>query len=151
MNDYYCTVLIIGKANTRLTRIIFCHCSWFYDAPCSNLGLSQADELAKFLKKAPSKSQADFVSILRADPGAPPSRILCSNLRRALSTVAAGFRDRFRRHPEDKILIVPSLQEIRQDALTCAYDLFVTRYIANILLFAVAIRTLSPSHQHTHR
>lgn len=71
------------------------------------------DELAKFLRKTPTTAEADLVSILRADPGAPPSKILCSNLRRAISTIAAGFRDRLERRPDDKILIVPSLQEIR--------------------------------------
>ena len=86
--------------------------SWFYDAPLSHLGLSQVDELAQFLSEK-NRTDEKFVSILCADLGAPPSKILCSNLRRALSTMAAGFRDRLARRPDDKILIVPSLQEIR--------------------------------------
>ncbi len=88
--------------------------SWFYDAPISNLGLSQIEELASFLKKTPKdKKEANHVSILRADPGAPPSKILCSSLRRAVSTMAFAFKDRLSRRPQEKILIIPPLQEIR--------------------------------------
>lgn len=87
--------------------------SWFYDAPLSYLGLTQVQELTLFFKKEPTKGEADLVAVLRSDPGAPPSRILCSNLRRAISTMAGGFRDRLARRPEDKILIIPPLQEIR--------------------------------------
>jgi len=87
--------------------------SWFYDAPLSYLGLSQVEELAVFFKKAPAKDEADLVAVLRSDPGAPSSRILCSNLRRAISTMAGAFRDRLARRPEDKILVIPPLQEIR--------------------------------------
>mmetsp|Transcript_15902 Transcript_15902/g.24204 ORF Transcript_15902/g.24204 Transcript_15902/m.24204 type:complete len:218 (-) Transcript_15902:59-712(-) len=88
--------------------------SWFYDSPLSYLGLNQVNELANFLgDKNKDKLEEELVSILRADPGAPPSQLLCSNLRRALSTMAAGFRDRFARRPDDKILVIPSLQEIR--------------------------------------
>lgn len=89
--------------------------SWFYDSPLSYLGLSQIDELAVFLKKTPTKDEEDLVAILRADPGAPPSRILCSNLRRAISTLAGAFRDRLARRPEDKILVIPPLQEISRN------------------------------------
>ena len=88
--------------------------SWFFDSPLSFLGLGQVDELAKFLRKAPVVDE-DLVAILRADPGAPSSQILCSNLRRAISTMAAGFRDRLARRPDDKILIVPCLQEISRN------------------------------------
>lgn len=94
-----------------------CYYSWFYDAPLSFLGLSQVDELAKFLKTTPKKGDADgeLVAILRGDPGTPPSKMLCSSLRRAISTMAAGFRDRLARHPEDKLLILPALQEISRN------------------------------------
>lgn len=73
----------------------------------------QVDELAVFLKKTPTKDDADLVAVLRADPGAPPSRILCSSLRRAVSTLACGFQERLARRPEEKVLVVPPLQEIR--------------------------------------
>lgn len=87
--------------------------SWFYDAPLSYLGLGQVEELAVFFNKTLTKAEADMVAVLRSDPGAPPSKILCSNLRRAISTMAGGFRDRFARRPEEKMLIIPPLQEIR--------------------------------------
>ena len=91
--------------------------SWFYDSPLSLLGLSQCNELGNFLKKPPRSKDPEFltISILRGDPSAPPSKIICSSLRRAISTMAAGFRDRLSRHPEEKILIVPSLQEISRN------------------------------------
>mmetsp|Transcript_10634 Transcript_10634/g.29341 ORF Transcript_10634/g.29341 Transcript_10634/m.29341 type:complete len:233 (-) Transcript_10634:2021-2719(-) len=88
--------------------------SWFYDSPISFLGLAQVEELAAFLNKKPiNETEAKHVGILRADPGSPPSKVLCSSLRRAVATVAAGFRDRLSRRREEKVLIVPSLQEIR--------------------------------------
>lgn len=88
--------------------------SWFYDAPISKLGLGQIGQLAKFLKQAPvNEAEASDIAILRADPGAPASKILCSSLRRAVSTVAFAFKDRLSRRPQEKILIIPPLQEIR--------------------------------------
>ena len=91
--------------------------SWFYDSPISNLGISQAEELAQFLKgkSSTTQSEKDHLKILRADPGAPASKILCSNLRRAISTLACAFRERLRRRPDDKIQIIPSLQEISRN------------------------------------
>jgi hypothetical protein len=90
--------------------------SWFYDSPLSYLGLQQVDELASFLRKKPlNDPEAEHLKLLRADPGAPSSKIVCSNLRRAISTLAGGFADRLSRHPDDKILIIPSLQEISRN------------------------------------
>jgi len=92
--------------------------SWFYDAPLSHLGLQQVDVLGRFLKKAPPtsmKPDVDHMSILRNDANAPRSKLLCSSLRRAISTMAAGFRDRLARHPEERILLHPSLQEISRN------------------------------------
>ena len=95
--------------------------SWFFDSPISNLGLSQVDELAKFLSvdspdaSKRTKEEAEFVSILRGDAGAPSSKLLSSSLRRALSTMACSFRERLARNPNDKILVVPSLQEISRN------------------------------------
>lgn len=90
--------------------------SWFYDSPISTLGLSQADELASFFKDKPLNGpEAQHIQILRADPGAPPSKIVCSPLRRAVATIAAGFRDRFNRRPDEKILVVNHLQEISRN------------------------------------
>ena len=59
--------------------------------------------------------ETQHIKILRADPGTVESKILCSNLRRAVSTLAVAFRDRLARRPDDKILIVPALQEISRN------------------------------------
>lgn len=91
--------------------------SWFYDAPASNLGLGQVKDLSNFLNhtKNPGGSLADHIAVLRASPDAPQSKILCSSLRRAVTTIAAGFKDRLSRRPQEKVLIVPSLQEISRN------------------------------------
>lgn len=82
----------------------------------SHYGLEQAEELAAFLKDRPLDGpEAEHIQILRADPGAPHSIFVCSPLRRAVSTMAVGFHDRFRRRPDDKILILPALQEISRN------------------------------------
>ena len=88
--------------------------SWFYDAPISKLGLGQIEELAKFMKQpAADTNEAKHLAILRADPGVPASKIVCSSLRRAVSTVVFAFKERLARRPQEKILIIPPLQEIR--------------------------------------
>lgn len=91
--------------------------SWFYDSPASNLGLNQVKDLYGFMKngKAPNDAMAEHVAILKAGPEAPPSKMLCSSLRRAVSTMAGGFKDRLARRPQEKILIVPALQEISRN------------------------------------
>ena len=82
----------------------------------SPFGLEQAEELAAFLKDRPLDGpEAEHIQILRADPGKPHSIFISSPLRRAVSTVAVGFHDRFRRRPDDKILILPALQEISRN------------------------------------
>jgi hypothetical protein len=87
--------------------------SWYVDSPLSQLGLSQVNDLAQFLKSpAVDGPEGVHLAILRADPDAPRSKLVSSNLRRAVSTVAGGWRDRLARRPMDKILIVPALQEI---------------------------------------
>ncbi|KAG7344192.1 histidine phosphatase superfamily branch 1 protein [Nitzschia inconspicua] len=96
--------------------------SWFYDSPASNLGLSQVKDLASFMKQAKTKDDtiAQHIAILKASPDAPPSKIICSSLRRAVTTMAGGFKDRLSRRPSEKVLIVPALQEISRnpDALS---------------------------------
>jgi hypothetical protein len=91
--------------------------SWFYDAPLSYLGLSQVEELKTFLEnnKKMDGPEADHVRIIRADPGAPKSKILSSNLRRCISTLAGGLSDRLSRRPMDKILVITPLQEISRN------------------------------------
>lgn len=85
----------------------------------SHLGLQQVLELSSFLNNRNTVDDTlglqRHVSILRSDPGAPRSKLISSNLRRAVSTIAGGFNDRLARRPMDKILIVPSLQEISRN------------------------------------
>ena len=101
--------------------LILLHFSWFYDSPLSYLGLSQTEELAAFLKTATLDGpEGNYVKILRADPDAAKSKLISSPLRRSVSTIAAGFRDRLARRPDDKILIVDSLQEISRNPDTLA-------------------------------
>lgn len=90
--------------------------SWFYDSPLSPLGLSQVEDLAAFLREKPlSDPEGEHIKILRADPGAPNSKIICSCLRRAVSTMAGGLADRLSRRPDEKILVTPTLQEISRN------------------------------------
>jgi hypothetical protein len=95
------------------------------------------NDLASFLKSSPTTSSTTqkspsfssptpmseesyqrHLSILRSDMGAPKSKLIASNLRRAVSTIIGGFHERLQlqNYPPynctDKILIVPSLQEI---------------------------------------
>jgi hypothetical protein len=85
------------------------------------LGLGQVQELNAFLSKPPA-TDADgaLVAILRADRGAPKSKIVCSSLRRALSTMAGGFQNRLAQNPMEQIVVVPSLQEISRNPDTLA-------------------------------
>jgi hypothetical protein len=82
----------------------------------SYLGICQADELASYLVEKPLDGpEAPHIKILRADDGSPPSKIVSSNLRRAVSTLAIGLRQRLARRPDEKILIVNHLQEISRN------------------------------------
>lgn len=93
--------------------------SWFYDSPTSVLGLNQVDELSKFFESARDLDESDpvakHVAVLMAKKDAPPSKLVSSSLRRAVTTVAGGFKDRLARRPQEKILILPSLQEISRN------------------------------------
>ena len=72
--------------------------------------------MAQFLRAKPSsEEEGEHLKILRADPGAPNSKLISSSLRRAVSTIAGGFADRLQRRPDEKILIAPSLQEISRN------------------------------------
>jgi hypothetical protein len=101
--------------------------SWFYDSPLSYLGLAQVEALHGFLSKAhdATPEETAHLAILRADPGAPKSKLVSSGLRRAASTMAGGFRDRLYRRPDETILVLDALQEISRNpdtlALTPAY------------------------------
>ena len=103
------------------SRSFICIYSWFYDAPTSTLGLNQVENLSQFFKStnittdSNNDKVAQHVAILKASPDAPPSKLLSSNLRRAVSTMAGGFKTRLARRPQEKILVVPSLQEISRN------------------------------------
>lgn len=101
--------------NVCFTKLALCR-SWFYDAPLSNLGLSQADELASFLNDKPLDGpEAVHIKLLRGERGSPNSKIICSNLRRAVTTLVVCLRDRLRHKPQDKISVIPCLQEISRN------------------------------------
>lgn len=110
--------------------------SWFYDSPLSHLGISQAQQLRLFLKKEPIATLHQdtlLLNILRGKVGAPNSKVVCSSLRRALSTVIIAFYDRFERHPNESITVLPSLQEISRNpdalSITCAYASVIPSWI----------------------
>jgi len=91
--------------------------SWFYDSPTSTLGLNQVEALSKFLTKRFNEGDAvgQHVAVLMAKPDAPQSKLVSSSLRRAVTTVAGGFKDRLKRRPTEKVLVLPSLQEISRN------------------------------------
>jgi len=81
--------------------------SWFYDSPLSVVGIRQAESLRKSVI---SESELAILS----GKGAARSSILCSPLRRAISTAAVGLYDRLRSNDE-KITLLPCLQEISRN------------------------------------
>ena len=90
--------------------------SWFYDSPLSPLGIDQIEKLNKFLtseNKGLNASEQEMVSILKGD--SDNSLIVSSSLRRALSTVAIAFQSRLEHYPKEKIVVIPSLQEISRN------------------------------------
>ncbi|GKY97560.1 hypothetical protein MPSEU_000714200 [Mayamaea pseudoterrestris] len=91
--------------------------SWFYDSPLSHLGLAQIEELHTFIenKSNMNGSESLHLKVLRGDPDAPKSKLVSSGLRRASSTIAGCFRDRLSRRPDDKIVVISSLQEISRN------------------------------------
>jgi hypothetical protein len=111
--------------------------SWFYDAPLSEKGRGQALGVQKFLQsdiQYMTPKEAEFMRLLlglnsadsknggNGKKNAPPTaQLVSSNLRRAISTIAIGLSDRLEQNlPEDKIMILPHLQEISRnpDALS---------------------------------
>jgi hypothetical protein len=114
--------------------------SWFYDSPLSEKGKRQAMGVSAFLAQDSAyltPKEAALVSILRGgdqsssgsnDIGAgavtngtsssttSSSQLVSSNLRRAIATMAIGFQKRLdTKYDNDKILILPSLQEISRN------------------------------------
>jgi hypothetical protein len=91
--------------------------SWFYDSPLSPLGLAQVEDLHSFIETENNTNGNDGLDlkVLRGDPDAPKSKLVSSGLRRASSTIAGSFRQRLKRRPDDKIVILDSLQEISRN------------------------------------
>lgn len=93
--------------------------SWFFDAPLSEKGISQAEGVAKFLRDTDPKyatpREAKFLKLIRGEEGKSGSGkcvLVSSNLRRAISTCAIVMKDRLdRKLPDDKIIILQELQE----------------------------------------
>ncbi|KAL7529334.1 hypothetical protein ACHAWF_002941 [Thalassiosira exigua] len=117
--------------------------SWFFDSALSPKGAGQGEGLRKFLKKERMRlgstghaREERLVKLLLAagEESRPSSRVVSSNLRRAISTAAVGLADRFVATAaaaakkgregggikDDGILLLPCLQEISRnpDALT---------------------------------
>ena len=99
--------------------------SWFYDSPLSDKGKGQAEGVRQFLRNDITYStpkEARLIRLMLGDPvddkkgnqSGSSSQLISSNLRRAISTLAIGMRDRLDRRLEgDSILILSQLQEIR--------------------------------------
>lgn len=95
--------------------------SWFYDAPLSEKGLSQAMGVHSFLQSSleyKTPREAELIKLMLGS-SAGSSQLVSSNLRRAISTMAIGFQERLSR-TGDVMLILPQLQEISRnpDALS---------------------------------
>ena len=114
--------------------------SFFVDAPLSEKGLEQVEELRKFLNEVNNPFLTDaevktlrtkHVDVLRGDAvdgkteEAKKSIIVTSNLRRAAHTAAIAFMDRFERTKE-KLMVNDALQEMARnvDAFALAGDAF---------------------------
>jgi broad specificity phosphatase PhoE len=118
--------------------MLFDQDSLFFDSPLSSVGIQQAWELLTFLASqpagciekggAPSDSVAkapctnlevrDLVSIIRGDVGS--SIMVSSILRRAISTGLMCLSPRLLDKPEEKVMLMTSLQEISRNVDTLA-------------------------------
>jgi len=117
VNAFLYELLLAGKMD-----------SWFYDSPLSHLGLNQVKQLGHFLQTnnsitANTKNESSIIRIMRGDKDAPASKLVSSNLRRAISTMAAAFHDRLQKNSSDSILVLPSLQEISRNPDTLSLSI----------------------------
>eukprot|EP00948_MAST-09A_sp_MAST-9A-sp1_P001416 g1416.t1 len=99
--------------------------SWFYDSPLSKKGMVQCDQFAGAIRRqlAGQKSNNKGPSapavtrnmrILNGDLG--KRKIVCSSLRRAISTLGIGLRDGLLNNGgNEKIIILSCLQEISRN------------------------------------
>jgi broad specificity phosphatase PhoE len=107
----------LAVASVREALRFFTADSVFVDSPLSSTGASQAAALSVFLntpkteKDGLSKAETEAHALVRAAPGAPPSVVVASNLRRAIATAGIGLAERLRRTGESVHVLTP-LQEI---------------------------------------
>lgn len=95
--------------------------SWFMDAPLSEVGFREAKELRDFIAKGTSTQSTahrEFSATMLGTDG-QRSTVVCSNLRRAISTCVAALWDRLQRDGEE-ILLLSDLQEISPNPDTIA-------------------------------
>lgn len=107
--------------------------SWFYDSPLSEKGKRQAEGVQKFLRtdlKYSTPKEARMIRLMLGEPVddkddtnngnkkkyGSSSQLVSSNLRRALSTLLIGFKDRLDKQLEgDSVLMLSQLQEISRN------------------------------------
>jgi len=99
--------------------------SWFYDSPLSSKGIAQARSLRDFMASAidgttnTTETEKEAIRVLLDNTNTTTgstksrSRLVSSNLRRAIVTMAVAFQDRLDvQTPDDKIWIMTDLQEV---------------------------------------
>lgn len=72
--------------------------SWFLDAPLSEVGFAQAQDLRAFIAQG-TQQNSDFSAVMLGTKGR--STIVSSNLRRAISTCVGAMWDRLQRDGEE--------------------------------------------------
>jgi bisphosphoglycerate-dependent phosphoglycerate mutase len=103
-----------------------CTESWFFDSPLSAKGISQAEGVQKYLRDTnPEYSTPKEAKLIRILTGETEEKcqLMSSNLRRAISTICIGLKDRLNKKlKDDKIMILTQLQEVstNPDALSIA-------------------------------
>ncbi len=109
----------IGRLIKSLIReVLFLHTPYsvLFDTPLNHEGIQQAVDIGENIKNLPVSTEGfvkDCVSILRGD-STESSIIVCSNLRRALQTLAIGLWERLDKTNE-RILIHSACQEISRN------------------------------------
>lgn len=111
--------------------------SWFLDSPLSELGFRQAKELRDFIAKGTrpgaSTAHGEFAATMLGTSD-KRSKVVCSNLRRAISTCVAAMWDRLEREGE-KVVLLSDLQEISPNpdtlAITPAFENPVPSWVDN--------------------
>lgn len=105
----------LAKAIVREILLLWTCDSVFIDSPLSELGISQAQAMDKFLKSDDhSKRDEDLIALLNGSRGVDSSVVVCSNLRRALATCCVGLQARLQKTGE-RVLVLSALQEISRN------------------------------------